>query len=200
MRCLSVEQCRAWIASAGLRLDDNLWIRTPEEEVSPPPYYVVIKGFNLNLSEFSRRLFDWMPVGRERLLIVSNWSSYPPDQKYLFETIRRGCGISQTLEEAPGHLFVSTKTEATWYDDRPLIDVEEESLAMWLMALMLEWTWDAYALVEGCRDAVRLGDEFVEFLTTDPERREAANSLIGQFGLTSRDTFPWGSAPMGSVH
>ncbi len=66
-----------------------------------------------------------MPAGRERLLIVSVWSHYPPDKLHIFETIRKGCGVSQSLAEAPGHLFVSTKEdEATSYDDRQLIDIE----------------------------------------------------------------------------
>lgn len=133
-----------------------------------------------------------MPAGRERLLIVSSWHPYPPDQVQIFETIRKGCGASHALRDTPGHLFLSTKDDATWYDDRPSIDVQEESVAMWLMGLMLEWAWEGYAFVKGCREIVRLGDGFVEFLGGDPARRDAAISLLGEFGLKPRDTFPWG--------
>jgi len=132
-----------------------------------------------------------MPVGRERLLIVSKWWNYPPDQFTIFETIRKGCGVSVPLSEAPGHLFISTKESGTWYDDRPQIDVEEESVAMWLMGLMLKWTWQGYALVKGCQDAVWLGDGYVGFLSGDPARLDEAKSLVAELGLKSTDTFPW---------
>jgi hypothetical protein len=151
----------------------------------------VIDGVKLNLPELSRRLLDWMPAGRDRLLIISNWSDYPPDHLHIFETIRKGCGVLQPLAGAPGHLFVSTKTDATDYDDRPLVDVEEESVAMWLMGLMLKWTWEGYAVVKGCADAVWLGDGFIRFFSADGNRLDAANDLVAEYGLRPRDTFPW---------
>jgi hypothetical protein len=132
-----------------------------------------------------------MPAGRERLLIVSEWSNYPPDWLHIFETIRRGCGVSRSLSDAPGHLFIATKDSTTHYADRPSIDVEEEAVAMWLMGLMLEWTWSGYAVVKGCRDAVWLGDGFVGFLSPDPARLDVANALIAERGLKSSDIFPW---------
>ncbi len=47
---------------------------------------------------------------------------------------------------------------------------------MWLMGLMLKWTWQGYAIVKDCGDAVYLGDGFVVFLSTDPARHDAARA------------------------
>src|SRR5579863_3584204 len=191
MRCLSAEECRSWLAPSGLVLDQNLRVEEPDEGMQRPPRYYVIPGVKLNLPDLSRRLLDWMPAGRERLLIVSDWWDYPPDQLHIFETIRKGSGVPQRLAEAPGHVFASTKTDATDYDNRPLVDVEEESIAMWLMSLMLEWTWEGYAVVKGCGDVVWLGDGFVRFFSADGARLDAANNLVAEYGLKPRDDFPW---------
>jgi hypothetical protein len=191
VRCLSAEECRSWLAPSGLVLDQYLRVGELAGGTQRPPRYYVIDGVKLPLPDFSRRLLDWMPAGRERLLIVSDWSHYPPDHPHIFETIRKGSGVSQRLAEAPGHVFASTKTDATDYDDRPLIDVEEESVAMWLMSLMLEWTWEGYAVVKGCGDVVWLGDGFIQFFSADRARLDAANDLVAAYGLRPRDTFPW---------
>jgi hypothetical protein len=190
MKCLSVEECQSWLAPSGLILDEYHRLQAVEGNLYPP-LYVVTQKYGGSLPELSRELLDWMPVGRERLLIVSDWWNYPPDKSAIFETIRRGCGVSQSLSDAPGHLFISTKDSATHYEDRPSIDVEEEAVAMWLMGMMLEWTWNGYAVVKGCRDAVWLGDDFVGFLSADAARLEAANSLIAERGLKSSNRFPW---------
>ena len=95
MKCVSVEHCRLWLAPAGLVLDEKRWLKEPEQAASLPAQYVVVERTHVALAEFSRRLLDWLPAGRERLLIVSDWSGYPPDQRHIFETIRKGCGIAQ---------------------------------------------------------------------------------------------------------
>lgn len=101
----------------------------------------------------------------------------------------------ETLTDAPGHLFESTKLADTHYDDRPEIDLDEEATAMWLMALMLDWTWEGFALVEGCKDVVTLGDGFLKFETEDLGRLAAAKVLVDRWGLKWRTDFPWTSAP-----
>ncbi len=190
MKCLSLDECRSWLAPSGLILDEYVRLQAVEGNLYPP-LYVVTENYGGSLSELSRELLDWLPVGRERLLIVSDWSNYPPDHLAIFETIRRGCGVAQLLADAPGHLFISTKDSTTHYEDRPSIDVEEESVAMWLMRLMLEWTWTGYAVVKECRDAVWLCDDFVGFLSADPARLDVANALIAGRGLKSSNRFPW---------
>jgi len=155
------------------------------------PYCFVVDSYKLNLPALSRELWDWMPAGRERLLLVSDWSHYPPDQPTIFNTIRKGCGVHQSLPDAPGHLFVSTKDDNTDYDNRPLIDVEEESIASWLAGLMLEWTWQGYMTVQGYPNAVRLGDGFVRFLSTDPVRLAAGTAICAKWGLRPCARYPW---------
>ena len=92
----------------------------------------VIERQELVLSEFCRECADWLPAGRERLLFVDGWDDHPPDRRVNFESIRRGFGAPLSLPEAPGHLFSSTKSDDTSYDDRPPSDLGEEAAAMWL--------------------------------------------------------------------
>lgn len=192
MKALSVDMCRSWLAP-GLFLDANLALVRPQARAAQR-LYAVTESKGLRISEFCREALDWLPVGQERLLIVSGWSAYPPDQLRIFETIRRGCGVSDSLESAPGHLFASTKRPNTDYDDRLDLDVDEETTAMWLMGLMLDWAWEGYAVVRGCSDGIFLGDGFICFDSLEPARIAEASALLRHWELTPQTDFPWALA------
>ena len=195
MKCLSPDMCRSWLAAFGLVFgQEELMLEAVGGKPSQPLMYVVIEGRKFALSEFCRDALDWLPAGRERLLVTSAWSNYPLDRRRIFETIRRGCGELDDLTAAPGHLFAATKNADTWYDDRPALDVDEEAIAMWLMALMLEWTWEGFVVVQGCHDVIFLGDGFVRFESADAGRMAEAESFLASWGLTSRTEFPWKSS------
>ena len=152
--------------------------------------FVVTENARISLAEFCREALDWLPIGRERLVLVTGWSGYTPDHLIVFNALRKGAGLVAPLEAAPGQLFTSTKSSFD-YEDRPEADVIEEAMAMWLMALMQEWTWDGYALVHGSSDVVTLGGGLMTFESAEPARMAEAETLIARFGLKSRTTFPW---------
>ena len=120
-----------------------------------------------------------------------SWETYPPDHNEVFEALRRGCGAKNTLIDTPGHVFTSTKLDGTWYDDRPAVDVTEESIAMWIAGFTLQWTWCGVVAVEGCDEFIDLGDEHLRFVSRDKQRLEQAVALSQEVGLKIIDRFPW---------
>ena len=193
MRCAGVAECGAWLAPGGLRLDADLALLDAGQWARFPERYYLIDRPDLDLPEFSRQLLDWLPVGRERLLMVSRWSADPPDHPHVFNAIRAGAGADQPLRAAPGHIFAASKEDGADYDERPALDVAEESIAMWLMGLMLEWTWEGYATVAGCADALWLGDGFVRFLASDARSHAAALAMMRESNLKYAVKYPWGA-------
>jgi hypothetical protein len=134
---------------------------------------------------------DWLPVGRERLVFVAEADTAPPDRKVIFEAIRRGCGATSDLTAAPGHLFDSSKAEGTHYEDRPALDVLEESVAMWLVGLAVEWTWPGFVAVKDCPEHIDLGDGYLRFVSPTLSRLEAARAMCVGLGMRTVDRFPW---------
>jgi len=92
MRGASLTQCAAFLAPAGLQLDGDMRLRDGGAWAQFPERYYLIDRPDLELPEFSRQLLDWLPMGRERLLVVSRWSADPPDQLHVFNAIRAGAG------------------------------------------------------------------------------------------------------------
>ena len=127
MRCAGVAECGAWLAAGGLRLDADLALLDAGQWARFPERYYLIDRPDLDLPEFSRQLLDWLPVGRERLLMVSRWSADPPDHQHVFNAIRAGAGADQPLRAAPGHIFAASKEDGADYDERPALDVADGS-------------------------------------------------------------------------
>jgi len=99
------------------------------------------------------------------------------------------------LRVAPGHVFSASKEQGADYDERPALDVAEESIAMWMMGLMLEWTWEGYATVAGCADAIWLGDGFVRLLASDAGSQARAVAMMQESRLKYAVKYPWGAGP-----
>jgi hypothetical protein len=190
MRTLSLQDARSWLARVNLNLDEYDRLEWPHD--AHPGLYVVTAKSSMASSYLCGQSLDWLPVGRERLLLATKWDTYPPDKLIVFDAIRKGAGANEKLFREPGHLFPSTKSNDTCYDDRSEADVQNESIAMWLMGLMLEWTWEGLVAVEGCADVICLGDDFLHFLSIDQNRIEEARKLVEPWGLPVRTTFPWG--------
>jgi hypothetical protein len=178
------------LAESGFELDQ--YGRVHRASSRGESLYAIVEGTPIALSEFARESLDWLPFGKDRLLYTSSWrDDNLPDHSILFETIRRGSGISADLDQMPGVLFNSTKGPATHYEERPINDVAEEAIAMWLLALMLEWTWTGFAVVSGCQDVIHIGDGYLMFNSVEKSRLTDAEELVTRYGLKSQAEFPW---------
>ena len=189
MRTINLPHAMSWFSRQSLTFDKHGRLEWPYD--AHPGLYVLTSNFSRDWPGIGRELFDWLPVGRDRLLLVTNWQTYPPDRWVIFDAIRKGAGALQNLTLEPAHLFPSTKLSGTWYDDRPEADVQHESIAMWLMGLMLDWAWEGYAAVDSCSDVIGLGDGFIHFLSMDQQRMEQARELARPWKLPMQTTFPW---------
>ena len=191
MLCASVAECRDFLAPAGLGLDRQLRLTDQGAWDGLVARYYLVDRPDLDLPDLSRQLLDWLPQGRERLLLVSNWTDDSIDQPYVFEALRRGAGAQRGLREAPGQIFTASKEPGTDYENRPALDVAEESVAMWLTGLMLDWTWEGYVAVAGSADAIWLGDGFFRLLAASAESQARAMRLLDGSSLRYTVKFPW---------
>ena len=158
---------------------------------TPIEVYALADDPKLNCPHIVREAMDWLPVGRQRLMFIAGGESPWPDEKIVFEAIRRGCGATSDLTIAPGHLFDSSKGDRTHYEDRPVLDVSEESVAMWLGGLAVEWTWPGFIAVKECPEYIDLGDGYLRFISPTLSRLQAASAMCVRLGMRTLDRFPW---------
>ena len=189
MRVLDVDECRQWLNSSGLVIDP--YRRANEPYPTPIDVYALADDPKLNCPHIVREAMDWLPVSRERLMFIAEADVFVPDQKVVFEAIRRGCGATSDVAATPGHLFESSKAEGTHYEDRSALDVFEESVAMWLGGLALQWTWPGFFAVKDCAEHIELGDGYLRFVSPTLSRLEAARAVCVDLGMRTADRFPW---------
>ena len=162
MKCLTYDESQKWLASMGVRIDENrnLWFSKEQEKIMS-----TMPKRALTLNFFSARLTDWLPVDFSRMLWLSSWETYPPDQFILFGKTRLGCGESRTPIEAPGHLFESS-TE------------EEKAIMTGLIFLIMAFNWEGYIVAKNHNDYIYLGDEHIVFSSADGNKMAEASKLI----------------------
>lgn len=153
--------------SAALRLDAE-FPRTP-----------------LQITHFVERTVDWLPRNYERFLWLSDWQTYPPHPLGIFELLRRGCGESRHIIDAPGCVF---NPDLGLKDQEFSAEPDTVPLAGFILLLM-NFDWAGYLVSQDAAfiSSVRFDDEVISFSTTDPTRLDDARSLCSQFHMTIKD-------------
>ncbi len=136
----------------------------------------------LRVASLATQLVDWLPNACERMLWLGSWETYPPDQTILFETVRRGCGESRHIIDAPGHLFQSSAYDRNDYETRTAEDHKENALMWGLLLLMITLDWDGY-LVTPNGDCVSLGDTSIAIFSEDDAKIDEAYKIAARFNL-----------------
>jgi hypothetical protein len=167
MKCLTYDESQKWLGSMGVRIDGNRNLLLP---IRPENVMTTMPKRALALSSFSTRLTDWFPADCGRLLWLSSWETYPPDQFIIFGKIRLGCGESRTPIEAPGHLFESSTEEGN-------------AVMAGLIFLITAFNWEAYIVAANHNDYIFLGDEHIVFSSANKTKMEEASKLISDYKL-----------------
>lgn len=138
----------------------------------------------LKLTYFLERVVDWLPRGRERFLMISNWNTYPPHPLAFFETVRSGCGERRHIIDAPGLLIES--------DDGAKCQEFSESpntpTFVGFALLVVNFDWQAYLIAKNETSHVYLGDEFISFSTADDSKLAEVFALAHRFELKMRES------------
>jgi hypothetical protein len=180
MKSLSAVECQEWFSRFGVTIIGNHDLsfdndvkgdrRTALGEVPKDP---------VRLAYFAAALISWLPRGRERMLWLKNWHTYPSDHMTFFEIVRAGCGEARHIKQAPGHIFESTAYDD--YERRTRRDEEEEAIMSGLVVLIMCFDWETYLLAQNCDDYVYVGDNHVLFSSKNQRRIDEASELMRRF-------------------
>jgi hypothetical protein len=187
MRCLTDSESQRWFAAMDVKTGAHRRILFPQP--APKRMCVFVSSLQIEASDVTRfctELVDWLPNGCERILWLRNWETYPPDQTFLFEAVRRGCKEGRRLIEAPGHLFESSKYDRRDYDTRTGRDHEENALMWGLLLLMIVLNWDGY-LVAPTGECIELDDNSLAISSENEAKLAEAHALVERFKLKFKE-------------
>jgi hypothetical protein len=182
MRCLTYSESEGWFAAIGAEITKYRYISFQHGAGRPRLLLPALKLDVMGASSLATHLVDWLPSACERMLWLSNWETYPPDQTILFETVRRGCGETRHIIDAPGHLFQSSAYDRNDYDTRTPQDHEENGLLWGLLLLMITFNWDGY-LVTPNGDCISLADTSIAIFSDDDAKIDEAYKIADVFNL-----------------
>lgn len=197
MKSLTAVESKKWLESFGIEvlgdLDsnmNNLPLRFQgEADVQRQKIFCLIPAESGQAEAFAAQILEWLPPGRERLLLLTHWITLPDRGVPLFEFIRRGWGEHRSLSDAPGFVFGGGGSAYVGEEQEPP-DIESVVLSG-LVFLSLCYTWEGYIASVNCHDVIFLGDDFVQFSSTDAARIDEAKSIMEMFKLQPRTTSPW---------
>ena len=130
---------------------------------------------------FFSSIVDWLPNGCSRMLWLYKWLTYPPDQIVVFENLRRGCGESRHIIDAPGHLFESSKYRN--YESKTDCDIQEDSVLAAMALLMVSFDWEGYIITDRSDAHILIGDEYLEFFSLDHDKIQQIEKIANSYDL-----------------
>jgi hypothetical protein len=170
MRCITDSEFTEWLSGFGVKLvaHDNLEFSYMSRKEHVLLAYLPKNAAALNF--FAGWLGRWLPNGRDRVLWLKHWMTYPPDREVLFEKFRLGCGDGRPIGKAPGHLFRSIPSSQ--FDQRTPSEIEEDAALLGTVLLVMLFDWKAFIVAEGHDEYIYLADECVAFSSPDRAKLE----------------------------
>ena len=188
MKCLTYAESDAWFASFGVKIVENRSLSFPVRARKERRMFIT--DFQINATRliyFSDQLVDWLPNGRERMLWLRSWETYPVNQTIFFERVRRGSNENRHIIEAPGHLFESSTHDREDYDNRTAYEHEENAIIAGLLILVVCFNWDAYLVAQGREDYVRIQDNGIMLCSPNDSKIEEASAIARKFNQKFRE-------------
>jgi len=163
MRCISDEQCRAWVHE-----------HCPGASLTNPASGDATLAYGVPADSskktcVARAIVAEITFSQPGLLWITEWGVFPSGENLeLFRGYRSSLGEGRALHEAPGHVFES--------QDRAGVEA--------LLALSLYFYWDL-ALFEGDAGlaAKASHDEWIEVRVIDAARRRNLQERFDQIGM-----------------
>jgi hypothetical protein len=184
MKFFSPDETKEWLMSFQVVVNKNRTLSFPKTETATArTVFMNFPDKPLKLTYFLERVVDWLPRGRERFIMISDWHTYPPHPLAFFEAVRSGCGESRHIIDAPGLLIEA--------DDGPRCQEFSESpstpIFIGFALLVVNFDWQAYLIAKNDTSHIRLGDEYISFSTTDKGKLDEVLALADGFGLKIRE-------------
>lgn len=181
MKCLTCSETRELLAPSGVRITDAGIVEFPERLSQTRSSLRADLSFpGLRSMWLFSALVEWLPINCNRVLWIENFLIYPPEQAFVFDTLRRGAGEFRNLGEAPAHLFLSGKYEG--YDSKPERDIKEDAILAAMMLLMVSFDWEGCVITDCMEEKIVIGDEFFEFYSSDEEKMRSIADLLKSYG------------------
>lgn len=186
MKLLTTAETRNWLQPSGLSLRERPAITIETSTPDAARLLVDAPKASTALISFAGRILQWMPTDYERLLLISDWETYPAAGFALLHRIRWGSGDPRTLIDAPAHVF-----DAFHGDNDAFYRDEETGLLIGLIFLVLSFDFGGFLCARETRDSVYLGDEFAIFSSVHEARLKEVGEIAKTQGLrTSADLVP----------
>jgi hypothetical protein len=188
MKCLTYDESEAWFASFGVRITEHRSLSFPPQSARERRILISdIKCDAPRLIFFSDQLVEWLPIGRDRMLWLNNWETYPPSQTIFFEKVRRGCNENRHIIEAPGHLFEQSTHGKADYERRTVHEHEETATMAGLLLLLVCFNWDGYLLGERGEHYIMIRDNGIVICSSRDSKIKEACTLAKKFNQQYRE-------------
>lgn len=186
MKCLAHAASEQWLASFGVSINENDNLEFPKR--LGRALHTLRMGLPKDGTRwmwFFSSIVDWMPNDCSRMLWLYSWHTYPPYQDVVFEKLRRGCGEFRHIIDAPGHLFDSSAYED--YESKTDSDIQEDGVLAAMVLLMVLFDWEGYIVTNKSDDRILIGDEYLEFYSTDYNKIQQVIKIAKSYELNFKE-------------
>ncbi len=177
---MTYDEAEIWLRASNVQLSLDLGREFPQlAKTDLHNVMVPLPSTPTKVAYFALRVIEWLPVERTRLLWLTKWHQYPLLQRLFFETVRRSCGIADSISLSPG-LLVGPNQDQTFEVE---YSSPQHSILGGLLLLMLSYDWQGFIVAQDCSDQIIIGDENIYFCSNDRDRISAAVELAKQYQL-----------------
>jgi hypothetical protein len=181
MKFLTMHQSREWLAAFGATINDDRALLLNSKQHGMRALETHLPSVPPMLANFLERVVDWLPRGKERLLWLSDWTTYPPHSYRFFESVWTAFGGSGPVIETAGCLFKPDHGDV----NQEFSEEPESFTLIGLSLLVVNFDWRACIVTQDGDGASRIdfGDECMSFSTSESIKLEEARALLDQFNL-----------------
>ena len=165
MRCLTKDECSAWLKEQGITEEPYEAEKCPTKFASQ----IDVPSKPIGLSKLIRFLLVHCPrTFNGALLVARDWPFYTPDEMLVVDALRRCHGESRHLIEAPGHLFGK--------------DEIHECAALANLVMTFGWSAYVYEINDGTTYNLWEGD-LIDYWSDNSDVADHVTKALKVFGL-----------------
>ena len=184
MRCIDATDVKKWAETSGIQFDHSLSL---SKAASSKGVEIFPNESKCQLLGLARMMVEWFPPSLEKLLVISESTSYPPDKDVIIRRIR---GMSDNVADVgvmPGTIIRATRVSGEDYERRNGDDIDEESALLWLSYFTMLFAWSGDLVARASVKHVHFGDGFCAFRSDTYEHIGEVKEFAASAGLRVRE-------------